>query len=192
MKLYLASNKLGSKKKILSQWIKENDNKLVLITNARDLKEENEIERQKIKGYMELMEQIGFDVKKISLKDYFGRFEKLKEDFKRYHAFYVIGGNVFTLRQAMRLSGFDQYLEEIKNDSQYLYIGESAGSTVLSPILYGMDLVDEPINPYNTDEVLYKGVGLINYVIVPHYKSNYHRVHLIDEVVKYLNENKVK
>lgn len=43
-----------------------------------------------------------------------------------------MGGNVFVLRQSMKHSGFDIFLKEISNDDNYLYIGYSAGSCVLS------------------------------------------------------------
>ena len=42
MILYLSSYKLGNKTEFLKKWINENGNKLALIVNARDAKEQNE------------------------------------------------------------------------------------------------------------------------------------------------------
>lgn len=192
MKLYLSSYKLGNKTEFLKKWIEENDNSIVLITSARDAKEQNDIEKQKIKDNIKMLENIGFKVTKISLKKYFNKKTELKEILKQYHAFCVIGGNVFVLRQAMKLSGFDEYIKEISNEEEYLYIGYSAGSCVLSPTLKCLDLVDEPINPYNDEPVIYDGINLINYVFVPHYKSNHKESERIDKAIIELNKNKIK
>ena len=72
----------------------------------------------------------------------------------------MIGGNTFTLRLAMKYSGFDNYLIEISNNDKYLYAGYSAGICVLAPKLNGLDLVDEPINPYNNEGTQYDGKAL--------------------------------
>lgn len=77
----------------------------------------------------------------------------------------------------MKHSGFDIFLKEISNDDNYLYIGYSAGSCVLSKRLDIFKNVDEPINYYNKDEIIYDGINLIDYVFIPHYKSNYHKAY---------------
>lgn len=132
------------------------------------------------------------DKKIISLKNYFGNYDKLKKDLKEYHAFFAIGGNTFALRKAMQLSGFDTFLKEISNKENYLYGGYSAGICVLSPDLHGLHLVDEPINPYNEEEVLYRGIGLLDYVPVPHYKSDHPESKMVDDVVEYCEKNNIK
>lgn len=171
MKLYLSSHKLGNREEFLKRWLRYNDKNIVLITSARDCKEQNDIEREKIKENVIMLEEVGFTVKLLSLKDYFDKKSKLKDDLKDYHAFCVIGGNVFVLRLAMKLSGFDEYLKEISLEKDYLYVGYSAGSCVLSPTLKGLEILDEPINPYSNDEIIYEGLNLINYVFLPHYNS---------------------
>ncbi len=67
----------------------------------------------------------------------------MREFLKNYNLFYVLGGNVFVLRQAMKLSGFDKYLREINDQPNYLYSGFSAGICVLAKDLHGIHLVDE-------------------------------------------------
>ena len=103
-----------------------------------------------------------------------------------------MGGNVFVLRKAMEKSGFDNYLREISNNSDYLYIGYSAGGCVLSKDLSPFDKVDEPINCYDDSDVIYSGMGLIDYLFIPHYKSNYHKAYLVDELVNRCEEEKIK
>lgn len=191
MKLYLSSFELGNKTDILKQWVEKNDNKILLITNARDLKENKKEEQEKIRSYCELLQNIGFKVEILDLQKYFYKEEELNKYLKNYKAFCVIGGNVFVLRIAMKLSGFDKFLIENKY-SNLLYIGWSAGSCVLSKKLNGLNLVDEPVNPYNTDEIIYDGIGFLDKIFVPHYKSDHKESYLIDNVVNYLIENKIE
>ena len=92
----------------------------------------------------------------------------------------------------MQLSGFDEFLKKQIDNPNFLYSGYSAGICVLSPILLGLELVDEPLNPYNEDEVSYEGIGLLDYIPVPHYKSNHKESEKIDLVVKYMLEKNIK
>ena len=192
MILYLSSNKLGNKTDFLKDWIENNSKKIVLITNARDAKIQNNEEKEKLNKNIEMLKEIGFEVNILDLKEYFGNNELLNKELKKYNSFCVIGGNVFVLRQAMKLSGFDQYLINNRDNNKLLYIGYSAGSCVLTKNLDGFQLVDEPINPYNDENIIYEGVGLLDYCIVPHYKSNHKESALIDDVVQYMQEKRIK
>lgn len=189
MILYISSKYFGNNTNFLKNWIKENNNKILLIPNALDAKDVVKI-KNNIENDTRLLNEIGFEVKVVNLKDYFHNQEKLMQDFSSYKACCVIGGNVFVLRQAMHLSGFDKYLETISNVSNSLYIGYSAGGCVLCDELDIFNKVDEPISFYEKDNIIYKGLGFIDYTFIPHYKSDYHKVHLIDDLVeKCINEN---
>ncbi|MCR5186331.1 MAG: peptidase E [Clostridia bacterium] len=153
-----------------------------MIFNALDTKDKEKINNN-IKEDTSLLEIIGFDVTVIDLKDYFGKYDELKHVCQNYNAFCVMGGNTFVLREALRYSGFDILLKEMSNSNNYLYIGYSAGSSVLSENLDIFKIVDEPINCYNNGDIIHDGIGLINYVFIPHYKSDYHKAHLIDKIV---------
>jgi len=192
MKLYLSSYKLGNNIDELKKWIEEKGNKIVLIPNSRDIYEDSERLRNGIKSDAEMLQELGFDVEIISLKQYFGNPHQLEKELSKYNAFFVIGGNSFTLRKAMQLSGFDEYLKKQVYNPNFLYSGYSAGICVLSPNLLGLHLVDEPLNPYNNDEIIYEGIGILDYVPVPHYKSNHRESEDIDKVVKYMLENNIK
>jgi len=182
MILYLSSQKFGDNCNFLKEWIKEHNNKVLLIFNALDTKGKDKTIKI-VEEDIILLEQIGFKVETVDLKEYFGRYEELKQKCKEFNAFCVIGGNMFVLRQAMRYSGFDEFLKEISGDDNYLYIGYSAGGCVLTKNMRIFEIVDEPINFYNKGEIIYDGIGLIKYTFIPHYKSGYHKAYLIDEVV---------
>lgn len=181
MKLYMSSQKFGNKIDVLKNWINEHDNKILLIFNALDAKEKKKIEFN-IKEDTKLLQDIGFDVKVVDLKDYFENNQKLKLDFEKYNSCCVMGGNVFVLRQAMKYSGFDEFLYQKSLDNDFLYIGYSAGSCVLCENLKIFDRVDEPIKFYGKNEILYNGLNFIDYIFIPHYESDYHKVNLIQEV----------
>lgn len=188
MKLYLSSYKLGNETEVLKEWLKENGNKIVIIANSRDWSPDTEEKEKSIKSNIADLQELGFDVKRVDLRNYFNNSEKLKDDLKGYYAFYVIGGNAYTLRMAMKYSGFDNYIKGVANNEEYLYAGYSAGICVLSPSLDGLDIVDEPLNPYNNEPVLYDGLGLLDYTPVPHYKSNHPESALVDKVVDLFDE----
>ena len=188
MQLYLSSFKLGNKQEFLKDWANRKSNKILLIPNARDLKVYDKEEKEKIQQYVKMLEDVGFKVTLLDLKKYFNDNKKLYEDIRSYNAFCVTGGNVFVLRQAMKLSGFDKYLKDNRINSNMLYVSWSAGSCVLSDNLKGLDLVDEPVNPYNDDEIMYEGISFLNYCLVPHYKSDHKESIFIDDVVRYMNK----
>lgn len=192
MLLYLSSYQLGNKTEILKEWIENNDSKILLIPNARDLKIQDDTEKEKINQYIKMLEDVGFDVTLLDLKNYFNNKKKLYEDIRGYNAFCVTGGNVFVLRQAMKLSGFDDFLKNHRTNSEMLYVSWSAGSCVMTDNLDGLQLVDEPINPYNSDDVIYEGLGFVNYSIAPHYKSDHKESQLIDYVVDYMKKNNIQ
>lgn len=121
MILYISSKQFGSKTDFLKNWINNNNNRILLIANALDAKDKIKIENN-IENDKKILNEIGFEVTVVDLKDYFNNQEKLVKDFSKYNAYCVIGGNVFVLRQAMKLSGFDEYLKSISNDNNYLYI----------------------------------------------------------------------
>lgn len=192
MLLYLSSYKLGNKKKELKKWITENNNKICLIPNSKDFSLGNYEDRPSIQFDIQELTELGFNVTIVSLKDYFGKKKELFEKLKEFNAFYVIGGNVFILRQAMYLSGFDEYLEAIKNNKNYLYAGYSAGICVLAKDLHGLDVCDNPtINPYGID-TMWNGLGYFDYIFLPHYKSDHKETKLIDDSVDYCNINNIK
>ena len=189
---YLSSYKLGDKTEELKRWIAEHNNKICLIPNSRDVFPDGERKTKGIQEDVKDLENIGFDVTVISLKDYFNRKEELSKRLEEFNAFYAIGGNTFALRQAMYLSGFDKYLKSIENKPDYLYAGYSAGICVLAKDMHGLDICDDPsINPYGI-ETIWEGLGYFDYIFLPHYKSNHKETKLIDDSVEYCNKNHIK
>ena len=104
-----------------------------------------------------------------------------------------MGGNTFVLRQAMKLSGFDAILKSMLKKDNILYGGYSAGICVLAPTMRGLELVDHPeAKPYGKKyKTIWEGLGILNYLIVPHYKSDHPESKRMNKVVKYVIDNKM-
>ena len=192
MELYLGSSDLGNKVQELQNWIKKNGNNIILIPNALDVMYNNSEKQRTINNDKEMLEEAGFDVKIVSLEEYFEKFDNLKNDFEQYKAFYAIGGNVFSLRKAMELSGFDKYLKEKSMKEDVLYGGYSAGICVLAKKLSILKLADSPRNPYNDEDVLEEGIGLIDFLPIPHYKSEFPVGDIIDKIVSYCDRHGIR
>jgi dipeptidase E len=132
---------------------------------------------------------VGLDVRPVDLRDYFGDPRALRAALAPLGGVWVRGGNTFVLRQAMRLSGFDAVLREL-TASDFLYGGYSAGICVLAPSLDGLQHVDDPTaRPYVESEVVWDGVGLLPYLVLPHYKSDHPESAAIDREVEYCTAN---
>ena len=193
MKLYLSSYRIGNRSEELRSWIKKHDNKILVIPNALDIYLDSKRKNDGILEKCQDLENIGFKVEILDLRNYFSNNELLREKLEEYRAFYVLGGNVFVLRQAMFLSGFDNYLKEISDKKDYLYAGFSAGVCVLASDLHGFELVDDQSeDPYNYGKTIWTGIGLIDYNIVPHFDTPSHpESPLMYSLVSYLQkENK--
>ena len=60
----------------------------------------------------------------------------------------------------------------------------------MSDNLKGLDLVDRTdFDPYDYGNIIMEGVGVIDYLPVPHYQSNHPESEAMNEVVKYLETN---
>lgn len=190
MKLYLSSYKLGNDIELLKEWVK-NNNKMLVIPNALDVFEDSEKKTNGILDKCKDLQELGFETQILDLRNYFNKEDELRSCLQDYNSFYVLGGNVFVLRQAMKLSGFDNYLNDISKLDNYLYAGFSAGICVLAKDLHGIHLADKPEkDPYNYGNIIWDGIGIIDYMPVPHFDTPEHpESHLMYDVVKYLQDN---
>lgn len=186
MKLYLSSYHVGTKPRILVDMVSQNK-KAAVIPNAMDGVIDRDLVKEKIQGNVSELEALGFKPEVVDLKSYFGKPDELAERMQKYGLIWVRGGNTFILRRAFNQSGFDEWLLSQKGNENLVYGGYSAGCCVLSPTLEGLDIVDDPHNVpkgYKPD-IIWRGVGLIDFIFVPHYKSDHPESAKVDETVEY-------
>lgn len=170
MMLYLSSYRLGNEEEFLKKWVKSHDKKVLIIINAQDIYPDDDLREERNLNKCADLLQVGFEPEILDLREYFNKPHELRRKLANYRTFYVIGGNTFVLRRAMMMSGFDKYLHDISSNDEYLYIGYSAGICVLGHDLHGVSLEDDPyIDPYGLKEVIWNGVGLIDFMPIPHY-----------------------
>jgi len=193
MKFYLSSFRLGSKAGELVRLMSGNK-KIAYIPNAGDFSnidcaKKSKWEKLDIKS----LEKLGLIVEYLDLKDFFGRADELRKKLNEFGGVFIRGGNTFILRQAMKLSGFDIIFKELLKKDDFVYAGYSAGICVLAPDFKALQLVDNPKDkPYKElQKTIWGGLGFLDCIILPHYKSNHPESADIDKEIEYCNKNNV-
>lgn len=182
MKLYLSSYKLGNAHSRLRALA--SGRTIGLIPNAVDYLEPQKKAASNAAA-MEEVRSLGIDVHQVDLQPFFGRPHEMKAKFAELGGVWVRGGNTFVLRQAMSLSGLDSLISHT-TEPGFLYGGYSAGVCVLAPTLKGLQQVDDPtVLPYANSEPIWQGLGILTYLILPHYRSNHHESETIEMEVEY-------
>jgi len=194
LKLYLSSYKLGDKVEELKRLISATNKEAAYLPNALDFSDDPNRRRKGELSDIKELEGLGLRVQLFDLREFFQRRALLERRMNEFGVFWARGGNAFVLRQAMKLSGFDEVLRGLVLRDDLLYGGYSAGACVLSPSLKGIDLMDNPAaKPYgNRSQVIWTGLGLVDYAIVPHYRSDHPESHLAEKAIEYLRANKVR
>lgn len=188
MRLYLSSYGLGNYPKQILNLVA--GKRVAVIMNAQDAKPV-ERRQERLQQEFEAFTSLGLSAKELDLRKYFDRKTKLKEELVNYDFIWVRGGNAFLLRRAFSRSGFDNLLIEMLRDDTIAYGGFSAGICILAPSLHGIELVDptDEIADGYDKKVVWGGLGIINFAIAPHYKSNHPESDNIEKCVEYFAKN---
>ena len=193
MKYYLSSFKVAIEPEKFKALFPKN-RRTGYIPNALDF---TGADKEKVKAHIDSdiheLTGLGLEVEMLDLAAYFGKQTELKSKVDELGAVWVSGGNVFVLRQAMKLSGFDELLKLLSQKNEFLYSGYSAGCCVLSPKLDAYKIVDDATDtPYQElDTVIWDGIGLIDYAFLPHFDSDHPESSDIDKEIKFCKANNV-
>jgi dipeptidase E len=194
MKLYLSSFKLGNELTRLKELISQTSGIFGYVPNSLDfVGAEPQRRTDSIQKDIVDLESQSVKVEILDLKDYFGKKAELKGKLESLGGLYVRGGNTFVLRQAMKLSGLDELLLEMRDRSDFLYIAYSAGVCVLTPTLKPYAITDDANNfPYDEiREQVWDGLNIVPFVFQPHYKSDHPESASTDQEIEYCIENKI-
>ena len=169
--------------------------RLAYIPNALDHVPIEDQEETRNRNLTDLR-KLGVSVEILNLKDFFSRRSQLESELSHFAGVWVTGGNTFVLRQAMKLSDFDQVLTDLCSTSRscsFLYGGYSAGICVLAPDLRALQIVDDPQKfPYpEQTEVIWEGLNLLDYIILPHYKSDHPESDDIGNAIAYCKAHEI-
>jgi dipeptidase E len=174
MRLYLSSYRIGDRAGALLALL-GSGKRAAIISNALDnvSPADREIHRREVYDPHAELASLGITGEELDLRRYFDQPARLAEKLAGFDLVWVVGGNVFVLRRAMRQSGFDRLIVEMLDRDDIVYGGFSAGAVVATPSLDGIDLMDDPaeVPAGYTPEVIWDGLGLIDHAIVPHYRS---------------------
>ena len=194
MKFYLSSYKLGSETGTLRRLASAAPGPIGYIPNALDFTTADPVraQRENESDISELRE-LGLSVELLDLKEYFGKPTKLQARLKQLGGVWVRGGNTFVLRQAMKLSGFDELIIGLLPQTDFFYGGYSAGCCVLSPDLHCLAIVDDPNDfPYESvSETIWEGLGILDFAFMPHYDSDHHESADIEKEIGFCIRNKI-
>lgn len=191
MKLYLSSYKFGNHPEELVKLAGENK-KAVVIMNAVDYGDSN---RRQIstQNQIDKLVELGFKASELDLRDYFGKPADIEEYLKKFGLVWIHGGNAFILQRAFKQSGFGEAIRTAVGNDQIVYAGFSAAVCLVAPTLLGVDIVDDPnIVPEKYEkEFSWDGLGLIDYNVAVHYKSDHPESSDTDKEVAYYQENNI-
>jgi dipeptidase E len=191
VRLFLSSFRFGSKPNLLLGLLRGGV-RTALIGNALDHLSESE-RSVRITEEMDRLVEIGLSPTEVDLRKFFGRARELKTVLKDYDLVWSRGGNAFILRRAFRASGMDEVLITLLREDKVVYGGYSAGVDMVCTTLRGVEFVDDPnIVPsgYNR-EIVWDGLGILNYSIASHYKSDHPESEDIDVSIDYMVENRI-
>ena len=190
MKFYLSSYKLGNQTQTLQ---KMTSGIIGYIPNALDFSKADPAKRAlHITADMDSLREIGLMPEMLDLREYFGNSSSLRKKLHELGAVWISGGNVFVLRQAMKLSGFDEILKDLL-PTDFVYGGYSAAGCVLSPSLNAYAIVDDATDlPYTEQrDVIWDGLGLIDCAFLPHFDSDHPESAVIAKEVEYCTEHSI-
>jgi dipeptidase E len=193
MKFYLSSFKFGKEKNQLKDLTPRG--RIAIIPNALDFREtDDDRTARSLENKVERLEQLGLQAEVVNLKHYFGREENLRQLIEDIGAVFVLGGNVFVLRQAMKLSGLDNILTMLRDNPDFLYAGYSAAGCVLASSLEPYKVVgDATVTPYKElDKVIWEGLGFVDFAFMPHWDSDHPETEAIDRGIEYCKQHDIK
>ena len=191
MKFYLSSYRIGEHGDKLAELASSLP--LAIIPNALDCWSSEDTKDTRSRNEDDLKRlDVAFET--LDLRDFFSNKSKLPSELSNFSGVWVTGGNTFVLRQAMNLSGFEQTISKMKHSSSFLYGGYSAGICVLAPNLRALQVVDDPNQfPYTGQtETIWEGLNILDYIILPHYKSDHPESDDIDKEIEFCESNGIR
>ena len=125
---------------------------------------------EKVKFYVgagkKTLEKLGLIVDELEIST--ATKEEISSKLQSNDAIYITGGNTFFLLQELKRTGADKIIiKQIKSGK--LYVGESAGSIILSPnVEYVKDMDDVQMAP-NLES--FSGLELVDFYTLPHHTN---------------------
>jgi len=194
MKLYLSSFRMGDRFDDLVSVLGPGA-KVAVVSNALDHIPADARRAYARTGFdaQRVFVERGLDAFDLDLRSHFGASRTLQDALEGVRLVWAVGGNSFLLRRAMRQSGLDRWLPSRVQEGTLIYGGWSAGAVVAGPDLDGIELVDDPTvtaEGYET-AVVREGLGLVDFTVVPHYRSDHPEADAVERVAAFRQERRL-
>ena len=194
MRLYLSSERLGERAGALLDML--SGPRIAVIANGYDGASAmaRDIYRTEVYDPVAEFKSLGLDPHEVDLRAHFGDAASLRQRLQGFDLVWVTGGNSFVLRRAMKQSGFDTIIRDMLDADAIAYGGYAAGAVVAGPSLRGLELMDDPFElPDGYDEpLIWNGLGLTPFAIVPHYLSRHPEAAAAEKVVSYMRARRTR
>lgn len=115
--------------------------------------------------------------------------DEVAETLKQYDVICVEGGDTFYLLEQIQKSGSAEVIRQLVANGK-VYIGSSAGSIVAGPDIYPLRHLEPP--EISTRLADYKGLGLVDMVVFPHWGSEHFKDLYLDRRLEYNYNDKHK
>jgi dipeptidase E len=196
MRLYLSSDKLGeSAGMLLAMLGNATGARAAIIGNGFDGASDvaRETYRAEVFDPAHALGALGIAAEDLDLRAYHGDPSALRRRLSAFDLVWVMGGNAFVLRRAMKASRFDAVIADLLKEDNLIYAVNGAGAVVAGPTLRGFEVVDDPFEvPDGYDEYLvWSGLGLTRFTIVPHFRSNHPESAGAERLVNYLRARRL-
>ena len=173
---------LSSNKGIIKEYIKE-DSIIGFIPTASELDDD----RWYMEKDKEDLSKMNYNVLIIDISK--ESKEEILEKFNNIDAIFIAGGNSFYLLQQLKIKNVLQEL--INFATNKIYVGSSAGSCIACPSIDYVEKLDDKSQAPLLDD--FNAMNLVDFYILPHYKSKEKYTNLADEIEKdYSNYNFIK
>jgi len=162
MKLFLSSIRLPNKDEQAKLFGDKKHVSVVVIPNAWDTYPEDK-QKAELTNTISNFKDLGYQP---TILDLVASSDKLRRDSVLTSDFvWFTGGNSFYLNYQVQKAGFDTLLKEAL-DKGIVYGGTSAGAVIACPTLHGVENAD---NPNDAPQVIWGGLKLVDFGIVPHW-----------------------
>jgi dipeptidase E len=186
MKLYLSSYRFGDRFSELVEALPTGA-RIAVVSNALDNipAAQRAAYARSVFDPLAAFNDLGFSAYDLDLRNYFDRQGDLESALSGTSLVFATGGSAFLLRRAMRQSGFDDVIMRRMLSGDLIYGGWSAGACVAGSDLFGLDLMDDHkalADGYDAPTI-WEGLGLLDYCIVPHYRSEHAESAAADQAI---------
>lgn len=170
---------LSINKEIIKEYIKENS-KVGFISTASELDDDRWYMEEDREDLIKMkFNLVNIDISKESK-------EEIIKKFNNVDAVFVAGGNSFYLLQQLKIKDVLQELIEFANKK--IYIGSSAGSCIACPSINYVEKLDNKTEAPLLEN--YNAMDLVDFYVIPHYKSKVKYTILANEIEKEYNNYK--